>query len=89
MSHQQMWIILVGTLLILTWVFWHDLKLWWYTPWCVPCQQYTIFVKEQVHDEYDWLPIEDRYVDPEHYRCRNCGRRCEVEDAFRLWNNLL
>lgn len=64
----------------LVWLFRRDLKIWWYTPYCIPCQRYTRYEAE--HKEgYDW--IDDQYTVEERYQCPQCGRICEMEDAFR------
>lgn len=68
---------------LLIWIFKYPFKVWWYTPYCIPCQVYTTYVPTQVMDDYDFMNPEDRYTEPEHYRCVNCHRRCKMEDAFR------
>lgn len=66
----------------LIWLFKRDFFIWWYTPYCIPCQKYTKYTPEH-KESYDWFDEDDQYVVPEQYHCTNCGRICSMEDAFR------
>ena len=73
-SYSQALVICVGTFVILTWVFWEQLVIWWYRPWCVPCRRYTVHqVLQLERDETD-----------SYYICPRCGRICEMDDAVRF-----
>ena len=67
---------------ILIYIFRYDLKVWWYAPFCQPCQRYTRYFPAG-KEESEWLDPEDWRNYAEHYACLQCGRTCDMEDAFR------
>jgi len=73
-TDKQAIVILVGTVCILTWTFWEQIKIWWYRPWCMPCRRYTV---------HQVLQLENDNTDS-YYICPRCGRICEMDDAVRL-----